>query len=105
MYNNYSIDIDVFFKATGSTFQSDFGFRFRQIAVRSLGKVVDDIFQGHESNRALAHKLKGIALSCGATEIARICLKLEHYDQIISKRAGEKILMDMSNAMIQLCDA
>ncbi|MCC4784516.1 Hpt domain-containing protein [Vibrio lentus] len=101
----YSIDTAVFFKATGCKFQSDIGIKFRKIAVRSLGKVVDDILQGCESNRALAHTVKGIALSFGAKEIARICLKLEHYDQVMRKDAGQKILMDMSNAMIQLCDA
>ncbi len=101
----YSIDTKVFFMATGCNFQSDIGVRFRQIAIRSLLQVRDDILKGGESNRALAHKIKGIALSCGAMEIARICLKLEHYDMIISENAGKKILMDVSNAIIHLCDA
>lgn len=101
----YSIDTNVFFMATGCNFQSDTGVRFRQIAVRSLHQVNDDILQGRESNRALAHKVKGIALSCGAMEIARICFKLEHYDAAINEGAGKKILMGVSNAMIHLCDA
>lgn len=91
--------------ATGCNFQSEIGVRFRQIAVRSLRKVGEDVLQGRESNRALAHKIKGIALSCGAIEIARVCLKLEHYDDVINESAGKKILMDASNAMIHLCDA
>jgi len=101
----YSIDTNVFFMATGCNFQSDIGVRFRQIAIRSLHKVSDDILHDRESNRVLAHKVKGIALSCGAIEIARICLKLEHYDSVINNSAGKKILMDVSNAMIHLCDA
>ncbi|MGI9875932.1 Hpt domain-containing protein [Vibrio chagasii] len=101
----YSIDTNVFFMATGCNFQSDIGVRFRQIAIRSLHKVSDDILHGSESNRALAHQVKGIALSCGAIEIARVCLKLEHYDAVINESAGKKILMDVSNAMIHLCDA
>lgn len=101
----YSIDTNVFLMATGCNFQSDIGVRFRQIAIRSLHKVSDDILQGRESNRALAHKVKGIALSCGAMEIARVCLKLEHYDVVINESAGKKILLDMSNAMIHLCEA
>ncbi len=101
----YSIDTNVFLMATGCDFQSDIGVRFRQIAIRSLHEVSDDILQGRESNRALAHKVKGIALSFGAMEIARICLKLEYYDVVINESAGKKILMDMSSAMIHLCDA
>ncbi|PMK35336.1 Hpt domain-containing protein [Vibrio lentus] len=101
----YSIHTNVFFMATGCNFQSDIGVRFRQIAIRSLHKVSDDILHGSESNRALAHKVKGIALSCGAIEIARVCLKLEHYDGVINESAGKKILLDVSNAMIHLCDA
>ncbi|MEZ8737287.1 Hpt domain-containing protein [Vibrio sp. 10N.222.54.B12] len=101
----YSIDTKVFFMATGCNFQSDIGVRFRQIVIRSLHKVSDDILNGSESNRALAHKVKGIALSCGAIEIARVCLKLEQYDAVINESAGKKILIDVSNAMIRLCDA
>lgn len=101
----YSIDTNVFFMATGCNFQSDIGVCFRQIAILSLQKVSDDILHGSESNRALAHKVKGIALSCGAIEVARVCLKLEHYDAVINESAGKKILMDVSNAMIRLCDA
>lgn len=100
----YSIDTNVFFMATGCDFQSDIGVRFRQIAIKSLHKVNDDILQGSESNRVLAHKVKGIALSCGAIDIARICLKLEHYDEVVSESAGQKILMDVSNTLIHLCD-
>lgn len=101
----YNIDTNVFFMATGCNFQSVIGVRFRQIAVKSLRKVRDDILKGRESNRALAHKVKGIALSCGAMEIARICFKLESYDMVINESVGKKILMDVSKAMIHLCDA
>lgn len=100
----YSIDTDIFFKATGCKFQSDIGVRFRQIVIRSLQQVSDDILQGREPNRALAHKVRGIALSCGAIEVARICLKLEQYDAVINKSAGKKILMDVSNIIIYLCE-
>lgn len=101
----YKINTNIFFMATGASFQSDIGVRFRRIAIRSLREVGDGILQGGESNKALAHKVKGIALSCGAMEIARICLKVEHYDKVISESAGQKILIDMSNAVIHLCDA
>ncbi|CAH7407747.1 Phosphorelay protein [Vibrio chagasii] len=101
----YDIDKNVFLMATGSHFQSDIGVKLRQIAVKSLRKICGDILEERESNRALAHKVKGIALSCGAKEIARICLKLEHYDAVINKSAGKEILLDVSNAMIRLCDA
>ncbi|KOO13201.1 hypothetical protein AKJ18_19815 [Vibrio xuii] len=101
----HNIDTNIFFMATGCKFQSDTGVRFRQIAVRSLHMIRDDIIQRRESNRALAHKVKGIALSCGAMEVARICLKLEHYDSVIKESAGQKILMDVSNILIHLCDA
>lgn len=100
----YSIDTSVFFRVTGCDFQSDIGVRLRQLAVRSLHKVSEDIIQGQESNRAIAHKMKGIALSCGAVEVARICLKLDLYDKVIKESAGQKILMDVSKVMIELCD-
>lgn len=101
----YSIDTTVFLMTTGSDFQSDIGIRFRQIAVRSLRKINKDISQGGESNRVIAHKIKGIALSCGAMEIARICMKCEAYDEIINESHGKEILLNMSNVIIHLCEA
>lgn len=100
----YSIDTNIFFISTGCRFHSDMGVRFRQIAVRSLSKVCDDVLQGHESNQALAHKVKGIALSCGAMEVARICLKLEHYGKAINHSVTQRVLIRVSHVMINLCD-
>ncbi|MGR5358895.1 Hpt domain-containing protein [Vibrio chagasii] len=100
----YSIDKNVFLMTTGFSFQSEIGIRFRKIAARSLQKVGEDIVQGRESNKTLAHKVKGIALSCGAMEIARICFKLELYDKVVSESVGQSVLMDLSNALIHLCD-
>ncbi|MEZ9796904.1 Hpt domain-containing protein [Vibrio cyclitrophicus] len=101
----YDINKNVFLMTTGSQFQSELGVHFRKVAVKSLSKIRNDILYGGESNKELAHKVKGIALSCGAMEVARVCFKLEHYDGVISKVSGQRILSDVSNVMILLCDA
>lgn len=103
-HSMYHINQTEFFSTTGCDFQSETGIRFRKIAVKSLHMIIDDILQRSDSSRAIAHKIKGIALSCGALEIARICLKLENYHQIINENAAQKILKDVAISMIELCD-
>ena len=103
-HSMYQINQTAFLSTTGCDFQSETGIRFRLIAVKSLQTVIDDILQRNDSSRAIAHKIKGIALSCGAMEIARICLKLENYHQMINESATQNILKDVALSMIELCD-
>lgn len=100
----YEIDENVFLLVTGTSYQSELGIRLRQIAVRTLRQISDGLVQDEESNTELAHKIKGIALSFGANEIARICLKLEQYDAVIRAHLGKEILSNISNALICLID-
>lgn len=103
-HSMYHINQSTFLSTTGCDFQSETGIRFRRIAVKSLHTIIGDILQRTDSSRATAHKIKGIALSCGALEIARICLKLENYHQMINESATQKILKDVAMSMIELCD-
>jgi HPt (histidine-containing phosphotransfer) domain-containing protein len=101
----YVIDEHLFTKTTGVDYQSPQGVMFRQIAVRSLRKVTQDISHNQESTKQLAHKIKGIALSCGMRDIARICSKVESYDRVINEKIAKNILSNKVKVMIQLCES
>ncbi|RYU68420.1 Hpt domain-containing protein [Aliivibrio finisterrensis] len=101
----YVIDEHLFTKATGVTYQSPQGLLFRQIAVRSLQKIEQDIPHSQELTKQLAHKVKGIALSCGMSDIARICSKVESYDRVINAKIAKNILSNKVKVMIQLCES
>ncbi|MCG9604091.1 Hpt domain-containing protein [Vibrio chagasii] len=96
----YDIDRNVFLMVTGVTFESDLGKRFRRIAIEALGQICNDLSKGRQSNTEVAHKIKGIALSFGADEISRICLKLAHYDAVVSNYNGIKVLTMISKVLI-----
>ncbi|MEZ9481703.1 Hpt domain-containing protein [Vibrio splendidus] len=96
----YDIDKNVFLLVTGVTFESDLGKRFRRIAIEALGQICNDLPKDWQSNTERAHKIKGIALSFGADEISRICLKLDHYDAVVSNYNGKKILTMISKVLI-----
>ncbi|WP_286300083.1 Hpt domain-containing protein [Vibrio apostichopi] len=100
----YVIDENLFTKAIGVSYQSPQGKRFRQIAIRSLQKVEQDIAHNQESTKHLAHRIRGIALSCGVVDIGRICSKIELYDSVISDHLAQKALKDSVNILIHLCE-
>lgn len=81
----YCVDKAVFQKSTGVDFDSEKGLFFRQLAVKSLAAFMEDVSQQSFTNRALAHRLKGIASTCGSMEAAYLCKKFEQYSDVLNE--------------------
>ncbi|OBS95504.1 hypothetical protein A9261_15105 [Vibrio tasmaniensis] len=99
-----NLDLDAFFKTTGVDFYSKQGVIFREIAVKSLNDTKEDINKEELCNKDSAHRIKGISQSCGNVNIIRICAKLEQYDEIIMEKRSKKILVDICDEIVKLCD-
>lgn len=101
----FVIDRNIFLKATGVDFQSEKGLQFRGMALRSLKQSEQELINKELNVKELAHKIKGIALLCGATELARVCSKLEHYRGILTTSHTNNILQLALTNMIALCQS
>lgn len=99
----FNIDSSLFFRATGVDPHSEKGSHFLGIALRSLKQTEQEFIHQELTVKELSHKVKGIALLCGATDIARICLKLELYQEVFSENRANYIFQLALASMISLC--
>ncbi|NOH80999.1 Hpt domain-containing protein [Vibrio sp. RE86] len=99
----YSINHDLFMKSTGAEYYSEKGLSFRAIAIKSLKKVMAEVVADTPTNCSHAHKVKGIALMCGAADAAHVCQKLESYGDIVSPVARQNTLQHIIESLINLC--
>ncbi|MHC0041868.1 hypothetical protein ACGDLY_001255 [Vibrio campbellii] len=91
----YEINEQHFFKVTGVEAYSAKGSYFRALAVTSLKAFLSDLEQSHQPNQILAHRLKGILSTCGLSEAAIVCKKIECYHEVMSQHKQSEILSDI----------
>lgn len=100
----YCVDKSEFQNGTGVAFDSDKGLFFRRLAIKSLTAFQVDVAQQSFPNKALAHRLKGIASASGCTSGTYLCKKLEHYNDVINEKRVRVILNDIASALITELD-
>ncbi|HGY9594683.1 TPA: hypothetical protein ACOJPH_002342 [Vibrio campbellii] len=99
----YCVDKAVFQASTGVDFDSDKGIFFRQLAIKSLKAFLADVSEQSLPNKALAHRLKGIASTCGSDKAVKLCKKFEQYDEILDVDRVSIIFSDIAlNLIVEL---
>ncbi|WP_086774550.1 hypothetical protein [Vibrio coralliirubri] len=102
----YSIDKALFYRATGTEFYSDVGFKFRQLAIKSLNKVLAETQSLNNSDLFdCVHRVKGITLACGVSDAAYVCKKLEQYSDLMCHAKVNEQLIKVIVSVIELYES
>ncbi|WP_038880784.1 Hpt domain-containing protein [Vibrio jasicida] len=100
----YQLQSKLFMKSTGVEYNSEKGRHFRYLAKQCLEKFLVDMVEENLSLVNSAHRLKGIASTCGVLEVENICQKIERYSCLVNQKAARNKLVDMAIAMICIID-